>query len=377
MDDEEGYLSKADRFLRKWTGGDYYEKKRKEALKRFEEYAPKTSSAAEATADILTRGAEYSPIGGPMLGMAKKAKTLPGRQIPVFKKNQEFKKLQASKAEGRASREPPESAVKVKKESEVEIIPPNKKPKKDSFAKSSGPKTRPRLRAKKEANKFGPLVKREEKVPAVQNRGLPAVYDDRGRQVRTFGDNAAKSDKGRIVGLSPIGKAAVVGAGAGLGALGYALAPEANKAGASGSSSGDSKVYGGARPGESTRGYGKAKPPKPKPKPPMQGAKPPIPKPKPANRPDRKAAPNTAGDKFRATKKMTNFERMKQSQYEKEGFGGRSLTAEGARKRVMQERKYKLFSGFKPASSKAGSYGSSNRSKLAADFRKKLQGRAK
>jgi hypothetical protein len=100
---------------------------------------------------------------------------------------------------------------------------------------------------------------------------------------------------------------------------------------------------------------------------------PPVPKAKP-NKP---AAPKAAGDKSRVAKKMTNFERMKQRQYEKEGVGGRSVTAEGARKRVMEERKYKPLAGLKSASLKSSSSGNSNRSKLAAAFKKKLQGRAK
>jgi hypothetical protein len=102
-----------------------------------------------------------------------------------------------------------------------------------------------------------------------------------------------------------------------------------------------------------------------------------VPKAKPDNKSDRKAAPKAAGDKSRVAKKMTNFERMKQRQYEKEGFGGRALTTEGARKRVMEERKYKPLAGLKSASLRSSSSGNSNRSKLAAAFKKKLQGRAK
>lgn len=99
--------------------------------------------------------------------------------------------------------------------------------------------------------------------------------------------------------------------------------------------------------------------------------------PVPKAKPDRTAPVKAAGDKSRVAGKMTNFERMKQRQYEKEGVGGRSVTAEGARKRVVEERKYKPLAGLKSASLRSGSSGSSNRSKLAAAFRKKMQGRAK
>lgn len=40
-------------------------------------------------------------------------------------------------------------------------------------------------------------------------------------------------------------------------------------------------------------------------------------------------------------KPMTNFERMKARQYEKEGYGGRSMTAAGAKAQVQKERSYK------------------------------------
>lgn len=75
MAEEEGFLSKADKFLRKWSGGDYYERKRKGAVDAFERAAPKTSKVVKKAADALATGAEYSPIGGGMVGMVKKAKT--------------------------------------------------------------------------------------------------------------------------------------------------------------------------------------------------------------------------------------------------------------------------------------------------------------
>ena len=41
-------------------------------------------------------------------------------------------------------------------------------------------------------------------------------------------------------------------------------------------------------------------------------------------------------------KKMSNFERMKKRGYEKEGFGGRSMTSRGAESRVKKERSFKF-----------------------------------
>lgn len=61
-----------------------------------------------------------------------------------------------------------------------------------------------------------------------------------------------------------------------------------------------------------------------------------------------------AGDKSRykpkiakAEKPMTNFERMKARQYEKEGYGGRSMTSSGAKAQVQKERGFKFKDLFK------------------------------
>ena len=57
-----------------------------------------------------------------------------------------------------------------------------------------------------------------------------------------------------------------------------------------------------------------------------------------------------ATDKSRAAKpvkKMTNFERMKMRQYEKEGVAGRSVSSKRAKARVMKERSYKFSDFFK------------------------------
>lgn len=114
----------------------------------------------------------------------------------------------------------------------------------------------------------------------------------------------------------------------------------------------------------------------------------PIPKAKPDKPVDQKpAAPKAASDKSRVSGKMTNFERMKARQYEKEGYGGRSLTAEGAKAQVARERGYKLPSlklptfGSKKSESKPSkpskSFDGQFKSERAKKFAKKLQGRSK
>jgi len=111
----------------------------------------------------------------------------------------------------------------------------------------------------------------------------------------------------------------------------------------------------------------------------------PMPKAKPADQ--KPAAPKAASDKSRVAGKMTNFERMKARQYEKEGYGGRSLTAEGAKAQVARERGYKLPSlklptfGSKKSESKPSKpskpFDGQFKSERAKKFAKKLQGRSK
>jgi hypothetical protein len=65
----------------------------------------------------------------------------------------------------------------------------------------------------------------------------------------------------------------------------------------------------------------------------------------------KKDGPKKAGDKSSAAakpeKKMSNFERMKKRQYEKEGYGGRSMTSRSAEGRVKKERGFKFKDLFK------------------------------
>lgn len=224
--------------------------------------------------------------------------------------------------------------------------------------------TRTRPRTEKEANKFGPIVKRQENMPAKQGSRaivkredkMPAKievgrrdlvvlregkkglqpYKPTGRSVaqtgtRTFGD---KGQAGRIVGLSTKGKVAAAGLGAGAAALGYAAYKKADKASATAprddrSSSGGSAFnseFGKKRQGQNVKGS-------------------------PTNPATRSV--KQAGDKSRLNKsaapvkKLNNFERMKMRQLEKEGFGGRSMTSARAKARVLKERDYKFADLFK------------------------------
>lgn len=217
--------------------------------------------------------------------------------------------------------------------------------------------TRSRPRTKKESEKFGPLVKRQENLPAKQSRAivkreenLPAVVREGRREVqnykpgnrsvapqgtRTFGDKGQP----RIVGLSNKGKLAL-GAGAAAAAAGLYKAadkPSANvgmreaprkeapRDDRASSKSDKAAAFRAKRQGMNTPGS-------------------------PTNPNTKKPETKQTGDKSRLAKpekKFSNFERMKQRQYEKEGFGGRSMTSSRAKERVKTERGFKFKDLFK------------------------------
>jgi uncharacterized membrane protein YebE (DUF533 family) len=383
---------------------------------------------AEKVVDVL----EFSPLGaataiddmredykrargtGDYAGFATTAAlgALPGRRIPVYKKNQAARL--AVQKEIKARKVVPQTEDRASKEvkaSQVEIIPPKKKKKQSSgpptrkgasggtsYSRSSLEGTKNRQRTEKEANKFGPLAVREEKMPAIQKKNLPAVvsdrrnvatynkpgelvrYDNRSRAVRTFGSKGAE-DKARIVGLSRMGKAAVAGGAMGLGALGYAAYQKAPKSDAAGKTDREPtalKPAGGARMGESTSGYAARKK--------VGGARPGE---KTSGYADRKKRGNNSGtsatpvqarDKSRVAGKMTAFQRMNAQRYEKEGVGGRSMTRAAAQKRAMSEKsgsiKMPSFKGLFSRGAKPVAKSRVSDRKLA-DFKAKLQGRKK
>lgn len=256
--------------------------------------------------------------------------------------------------------------------------------------------TRTRPRTKKESEKFGPLAKRQENLPAKQNRAivkreenvpatrtsdsraLSVARDGKGNRAvvnggaRTFGD---KGQGGRIVGLSTKGKLAAGAVGAGAAGLAYAGYKKADDASATDSrkksnafaKSGPAAVakdmYKGAPrqiaavkaelDDRSTTRQGTSPENKAKGSSSVGGTKNGPFKSEFAKRSlqGRKASPvlgKTGGSSVKATaSKMTNFERQKARQLEKEGYGGRSMTREGAKKQVMKERSYKFKDLFK------------------------------
>ena len=127
------------------------------------------------------------------------------------------------------------------------------------------------------------------------------------------------------------------GAAAGAGLLGFAAYNSADKPKASDNKANNSKLTSGARDDRASSGSSKADAFRAK----QQGMKVDGSPTKP-----KKDGTKKAGDKSRAAakpeKKMSNFERMKKRGYEKEGFGGRSMTSRGAESRVKKERSFKF-----------------------------------
>jgi hypothetical protein len=133
------------------------------------------------------------------------------------------------------------------------------------------------------------------------------------------------------------------GAAAGAGLLGYASYKNADKPNASSKPSGQSS---GPRDDRASSGSSKADAFRKK----RQGMNTPGSPTNPNKSGPKKDGPKKADGKSRAAKpekKMSNFERMKQRQYEKEGYGGRSMTSRSAEGRVKKERGFKFKDLFK------------------------------
>jgi hypothetical protein len=236
--------------------------------------------------------------------------------------------------------------------------------------------TRTRERTPKEKEKFGALVKREDRMPAVIKREdrMPAVQGSRalvkredrmpavqgGRALvkredrmpavqgsrsvsavrngtRTFGD---KGQGGRIVGFSNKGKLALGAGAAGTAAMLYKAADMPK---ASDNKANNSKLTSGARDDRASSGGGSFKPINrdnlsEQGKKTFDGKQGQSKTKKPVVKKD---GPK-AGPAKKAEKPMSNFERMKKRGYEKEGFGGRSVTSRGAESRVKKERSFKF-----------------------------------
>lgn len=222
-------------------------------------------------------------------------------------------------------------------------------------------------KAERAKEKFGPLAKREENLPATQgsravvkrkdnlpatqgSRSLTVVREGKGdlqkignRSVatgnRTFGDKG----QGRIVGLSNKGKLAAGAIGAGGAAAAYAGYKKAGGADAGTKSS----LTSGPRDDRASSLSAPSKASDFKSK--MQGRKVPG-SPTSTEKKPVKAASDKSNYKpkaAKAEKPLSNFERMKARGYEKEGYGGRSMTAASAKAQAQKERGYKFKDLFK------------------------------
>ena len=215
--------------------------------------------------------------------------------------------------------------------------------------------TRARPRTKKESEKFGPLVKREENLPAKQSRAvvkredkLPAKRAEESRAVVKREDRMPATQGSRSVATQGTRTFADKGSGSrlgtnlkrgaaaiGVGAATYGLYKGADKPSARQKESPrDDRASSLSSKSEKAAAF-KAK---------QQGMK-------SKGSPTNPSTPKKAGDKSRMAnkpeKKFSNFERMKQRQYEKEGFGGRSMTSSKAKERVKTERGFKFKDLFK------------------------------
>ncbi len=229
----------------------------------------------------------------------------------------------------------------------------------------------------RDGEKFGALVKKGDNLPAKQgsravtpykegSKGI-TKYKPQGGAVAKIGSKVAdKGSGGRL------GSALKYGAvGAAVGGAGYGLYEGADKSKADGNKLADGRkdtgrriIYSepagpkapkskpanssptsGSRDDRASSGAGSTKAKTFKDK--QQGMKV---KGSPTN-PGTKKAESKATDKSRAAakpeKKMSNFERMKQRRYEKEGYGGRSMTPSKAKSRVEKERSFKFKDLFK------------------------------
>lgn len=285
--------------------------------------------------------ATMPPIaGGPGPGIAR----MIGGAIATVGRNRLMNTLNKSREKGAKSRSEP----------------PKESGRSGTFTDKLG-KTRSRERTPKEKEKFGPLVKREENLPAKQSRAvvkredkLPAkrgsdsraltvARENKGdlqkynagsrglanKEARTFGDKGSGSRLGTNI---KRGAAAL-----GVGAAAYGLYKGADKTGATSATNAS-----GARDdrassvssGKSDKAAAfKAK---------QQGMKTKGSPTNPASKSKAAAKASAKPAKAKSEKPLTNFERMKMRGYEKEGIGGRSATSAGAKARVKKERSYKF-----------------------------------
>lgn len=235
--------------------------------------------------------------------------------------------------------------------------------------KLEGTRTRPRT--PKEGEKFGALVKKGDNLPAKQGTRAVTPYKEGskgvtkykapGGAVTTFASKVADKGSG-----SRLGSALKYGAvSAAVGGAGYGLYKGADKSKATekkgGISGGDSRMTPDTRKGTSP--LNKSESPNKKSdsvggtksgpfksdfaKKSLQGRKTKNQAHSEKNTGLKNSLGSTAKPKHSKAKPMTAFERQKQRQYEKEGYGGRSMTSRSAESRVKKERGFKFKDLFK------------------------------
>lgn len=220
-------------------------------------------------------------------------------------------------------------------------------------------------KAARAKEKFGPLVKRQENVPAVRKDSLPSVAAKEQRSVVKYRESGIPAKKGKNeVAIRkdnlPAKPSSSTPRTFGDKGSGSRLGTNLKRAGAAAAVAGATYgLYKGAdepRAGGGMRLVEKKEAPRDDRassksdkaaafKALQQGMKTPG---SPTN--PNKAVAKKTGDKSRLAKpekKFSNFERMKQRQYEKEGFGGRSMTSSRAKERVKTERGFKFKDLFK------------------------------
>lgn len=232
--------------------------------------------------------------------------------------------------------------------------------------------TKKRERTPREKEQFGPLAKRpSSEVTKFKSPGGPVKkYERPGGPVTKYERQGGAltrtevKDDARIVGLSNKAKAGLAGAAAaGVGAAYVSgRGQQEGRAEERPMRLGTAiRVFGGARPERpgsypaKSKSEGGARPERPGSYPAKSreasGARPETPGSYPAARrksagaskvsgsmpkPERKAK-SAASDKSRLAPKMTNFQRMKARQFEKEGVAGRSMTAAQAKRKATEK----------------------------------------
>lgn len=216
--------------------------------------------------------------------------------------------------------------------------------------------TKKRERTPREKEQFGPLAKRPSSevtkfkspggpVKKYERPGGPVTkYERQGGPVTKYERQGGAltrtgvKDDARIVGLSNKAKAGLAGAAA----AGVGAAYVSGRGQEEGRAEGR-KTFGGARPERpgsypaKSRSEGGARPERPGSYPaarrkPSEASKVSGSMPKP----ERKAK-SAASDKSRLAPKMTNFQRMKARQFEKEGYAGKSMTAAQAKRKASEK----------------------------------------